>query len=350
MLILSIDVGYKNLGLCLARTLPHADEKDGGAPPLQVIDLRREDCLDGKKKRSHEDTSRKVAERVHHIIKNEHRISRDTLEGEGGVLHVVLETQVRAAPINIALKHVISGVLFGLLGPENVKLSFMRASKKFAILALDEASECVHQNCGADDLHLDNLKRKSVQIAKSLWENTQQHGLFTYCARCNENIFIAEKRKADDIADALIQLLTFFFFFSGSKCNPDGRRGPSLDGRRAYKRNREGEDDPGCSSEPEQSASETTVPVPTTPVATARVHPPHVAVGDAPDNIPTTPGTGGPAVPPAAQGEDKSSCGKGSSGGRSSRRKSSSSSSSSRRAPKSSRRSLASLPILPTQD
>lgn len=346
MLILSIDVGYKNLGLCLARTLPHADEKDGAGAPLQVIDLRREDCLDGKKKRSHEETSRKVAERVHHIIKNEHRISRDSLEGEGGVLYVVLETQVRAAPINIALKHVISGVLFGLLGPENVKLSFMRASKKFAILALDEASECVHQNCGAEDLNLENLKRKSVQIAKSLWENTQQHNLFTYCARCNENIFIAEKRKADDIADALIQLLTFFFFFSGSKCNLDRRRRPSLDGRRAYKRDREEEDDPGrCSSEPE-----TTVPVPT-PAAPARVHlhhPPHVAVSNAPDDD-EPPQTREPQIPPAgippAQGKDKSSCGKRSSG-----RSSSSSSSSSRRAPKSSRRSLASLPILPTQD
>ena len=151
MLILSIDVGYKNLGLCLARVFPHTGE-GACTSPLQVIDLRREDCLDGKKRRSHEETSKKVAERVHHIIKTEHGISRDNLEG--GVLHVVLETQVRAAPLNIALKHVISGVLFGLLGPENVKLSFMKAQKKFGILSIERASECVHKNCGDAGIHM----------------------------------------------------------------------------------------------------------------------------------------------------------------------------------------------------
>jgi hypothetical protein len=218
--IISIDVGYKNLAMC------YMTAARGSIPPIIIHDLRREDCLDGKKKQCTEKTSKMVSRRIYDIVKNQYFIAQGKIAGNDlkNKIKIVIESQVKAAPINIALGYVIKGTLYGLIGHEHVDISFMPARKKFDLLQMPAIAQCVSDYVSTEVkggvLPVDNLKKRAVIVSNAIWDsqnsqNSEIRNLFSCdekglcCAQDPKIIFSANKKKADDLADALLQGLTF---------------------------------------------------------------------------------------------------------------------------------------------
>ena len=198
--LISIDVGYRNLAVALARVndAQTHDHDDHAHTHFTLLDIRREDCLDGKKRPSHEKTAYCVCLRMHEIL----LYYRATfVDFEVDTVHVVIEQQVRAAPINIALKSAIVGMLYGKFGigggNPRFSIKYMPARRKFDCLASPGFASCLAEYVNAhDDVEMPDhdLKKKSVVVSTALFINSFASAAVSASASCTGGLFAIDER------------------------------------------------------------------------------------------------------------------------------------------------------------
>jgi hypothetical protein len=172
MRVVSIDIGYRNLAVCVARWCPATSF-------LRFESACVTDALDGRKPRSHADTCDKVLRRLDTLLPPKVN-EEDTA--------VVIERQHRG--VNIALQFAVQGYFF----PH--KVHFLPPKHKFltpARLGIETPSA--------------DLKKASTEILESLIFAPPQNLCLRQVALCHADRR-KHKLKVDDLADACIQLLS----------------------------------------------------------------------------------------------------------------------------------------------
>ena len=174
MRVVSIDIGYRNLAVCVARWCPATSF-------LRFESACVTDALDGRKPRSHADTCDKVLRRLDSLLPQKgNEEEEDTA--------VVIERQHRG--VNIALQFAVQGYFF----PH--KVHFLAPKHKFltpARLGIETPSA--------------DLKKASTEILESLIFAPPQNLCLRQVALCHADRR-KHKLKVDDLADACIQLLS----------------------------------------------------------------------------------------------------------------------------------------------
>ena len=163
-------------------------------PHFTLLDIRREDCLDGKKRPSHEKTAYCVCLRMHEILLYYRATFVDFVVD---TVHVVIEQHVWAAPIYIALKSAIVGMLYGKFGigggNPRFSIKYMPARRKFDCLASPEFASCLADYVNAhDDVEMPDhdLKKKSVVVSTAQFINS----FATAAASCTGGLFAIDER------------------------------------------------------------------------------------------------------------------------------------------------------------
>lgn len=174
MRVVSIDIGYRNLAVCVARWCPSQKH-------LRFEKACVTDALDGRKPRSHADTCAKVLTRLDKVLESSSDKEQQSL--------VVIERQHRG--VNVALQYALQGYFH----PQRVH--FLPPKHKFltpARLGIETPSA--------------DLKRASTEILEALIFAPPQNLCLEQVKLCH-----AARRhkrlKVDDLADSCIQLLSF---------------------------------------------------------------------------------------------------------------------------------------------
>lgn len=178
MRVLSVDVGYRNF----AKVLGSVTRTDNNVVCVTIERAEVNDVLQGCKPKSIADTATKIV--------------RDVAPWLESADEVVCEAQVRKSGMNFGLAHAI----LGAASMAGVQCTFMPAKAKFASLP-----------SGAET----NLKKRAIENVR--WMTTNKS------ARLDLKNFVqpfTEARKKDDLADALLQLLTHVNFQHERECGP----------------------------------------------------------------------------------------------------------------------------------
>ena len=166
-LVLSVDVGYRNCAKVLGRVTPRGD----GSVHVEVLKAEVCDVLKGKKPTTVAATALKV---VDHLL--------PWFESS---TEVVCEAQVRKSGMNFGIAHAILGAAH----TKHLPFSFMAAKQKFQ--GLEQQT---------DEL---NLKKRAVAEVQWHIATPRAHLVLEYFVPP-----FSEAKKKDDLADALLQLLS----------------------------------------------------------------------------------------------------------------------------------------------
>jgi hypothetical protein len=183
--ILSIDVGYRNLAKVLAKV-----SKSHQNTHIEILDASVTDVLNKKKPKSIAHTAKCVVENILPLLQN--------------CDEVVVEQQVRKSGMNFGLAYSIHGACVA----KGIPITFMAAKQKFL------GNTCQHD---VEELHL--KKRSIKQVQKHIKNPVKNLEL---------NFFIKpfiEAKKKDDLADALLQLLSHVGFKCEIECDGVGKNG-----------------------------------------------------------------------------------------------------------------------------